>query len=172
MAQKKLALNKDLKPVSGVSGVMGVITGRTPGEEDTQPLDKPEPPLQPAESAPAEVAPEPQQLDTGDHPVNAADTVVTEEEPEGPTPQRPRKSPKPDAQAEEDRGKEARRGRPPGQVQVATAPMARKKVTLMIRTDLVEKYNAWSWGAQCNVGRLYERALEDYYQRKGPKESK
>lgn len=164
MAQK-LELNKGLR---SVRGVVGAITGRTSGEEDTPPLDKPEPPPQPAENVPAEVAPEPQQLDTGDPPVNAADPVVTEDEPEGPTPQRPRKTPKPDAQPK----KEARRGRPPGQVQVATAPIARKKVTLMIRTDLVEKYNTWSWGAQCNVGRMYERALEDYYQRKGPKESK
>ena len=164
MAQK-LELNKGLR---SVRGVVGAITGRTSGEEDTPPLDKPEPSPQPAENVPAEVAPEPQQLDTGDPPVNAADPVVTEDEPEGPTPQQPRKTPKSDAQPK----KEARRGRPPGQVQVATAPMARKKVTLMIRTDLVEKYNTWSWGAQCNVGRLYERALEDYYQRKGPKESK
>jgi len=164
MAQK-LELNKGLR---SVRGVVGAITGRNSGEEDTPPLDKPEPPPQPAENVPAEVAPEPQQLDTGDPPVNAADPVVTEDKSEGPTRQQPRKTSKSDAQPK----KEARRGRPPGQVQVATAPIARKKVTLMIRTDLVEKYNTWSWGAQCNVGRMYERALEDYYQRKGPKESK
>jgi hypothetical protein len=169
MVQKKVELNKGLR---SVRGVMGAITGRTSGEEDSPPLDKSQPSPQPAESSPTEVASEPQQLDAGDHPVNAADPMVTDEELEGATPQRPRKPPKPDAQPGEARGKKARLGRPPGQVQVPTAPTARKKVTLMIRTDLVEKYNTWSWGAQCNVGRLYEQALEDYYQRKGPKESK
>ncbi|MGZ5977339.1 MAG: hypothetical protein ACXWNX_07685, partial [Isosphaeraceae bacterium] len=67
MAQK-LELNKGLR---SVRGVVGAITGRNSGEEDTPPLDKPEPPPQPAENVPAEVAPEPQQLDTGDPPVNA-----------------------------------------------------------------------------------------------------
>jgi hypothetical protein len=170
MAQKKLELNRGLR---SVSGIVGAITGRASDEQDSPPLDRPEPPPDSAESAPAEVASELQPLDADDHPVDAADPVVAEEKPQGATSQRPRRSPKPDAQPGEVRGKEARRGRPPGQVQVvATAPVSRKKVTLMIRTDLVEKYNAWSWGAQCNVGRLYERALEDYYQRKGPKESK
>jgi hypothetical protein len=160
MAQK-LELNKGLR---SVRGVVGAITGRTPGEEETPPPDKSEPPPQPAEDTPPQAVAEPQQSDTGDHPVNAADPSPPQEEPEGTTREERSKSRKPAAKSVE-----ARRGRPPGQVDAESA--ARKKVTLMIRTDLVNKYNTWSWGAQCNVGRLYERALEDFYQRKGPKES-
>lgn len=60
MAQKKLELNRGLR---SVSGIVGAITGRASDEQDSPPLDRPEPPPDSAESAPAEVASELQPLE-------------------------------------------------------------------------------------------------------------
>ncbi len=167
MAPKKLELNRGLR---SVSGVVGAITGRSPGEQGAPPLDKPEPPVQPAESAPAGGAPEPQQRDAGHPPAHAADPALPQEDPERAAPKPPRKSLEPEVRPVEAGRDESRRGRPPGQSDAES--VTRKKVTLMIRTDLVKKYNKWSWRAECHVGRLYERALEDYYQRNALEEGK
>src|SRR5512134_621457 len=98
MAPKKLELKKDLKPVRGVGGVVGLLTSGTPGEEETPPPEKTELPPQPAEDTPPQATAGPQQPDTGDHPVNAADPSLSQEEPEGTTRKRSRKSPEPNAQ--------------------------------------------------------------------------
>ncbi|MFO0888209.1 MAG: hypothetical protein U0790_03575 [Isosphaeraceae bacterium] len=56
----------------------------------------------------------------------------------------------------------ARRGRPPGTGRGAEGPVERKKVTLRIKSSLIDEYIDWSWSRRCQLGQLIEEALESY----------
>ena len=56
----------------------------------------------------------------------------------------------------------ARRGRPPGTAKARQGPVERKKVTLRIKSSLIDEYIEWSWTKRCQLGQLIEEALESY----------
>jgi hypothetical protein len=56
----------------------------------------------------------------------------------------------------------ARRGRPPGRPRAGEGPVERKKVTLRIKSSLIDDYIDWSWSRRCQLGQLIEEALEFY----------
>ena len=53
----------------------------------------------------------------------------------------------------------ARLGRPP---QSSASSMARQKVTVRIRPDLIDAYRDQSWEARCSLSRLVEKAMSEY----------
>ncbi len=56
----------------------------------------------------------------------------------------------------------AGRGRPPGSGKAEQGPVERKKVTLRIKSSLIDEYIEWSWSRRCQLGQLIEEALEAY----------
>ena len=91
-------------------------------------------------------------------------TVVVEERAPEPEEQKPSLAATP--QRRETRGRtdrpKARRGRPPGTGRAGEGPVERKKVTLRIKSSLIDEYIEWSWSKRCQLGQLIEEALEFY----------
>ena len=54
---------------------------------------------------------------------------------------------------------QARRGRPPTSLATASA---KQKVTVRIRSELIQSYRDWSWEARSSLSCLVERALIEY----------
>lgn len=116
----------------GVSGVLGGLIGNpAPRPIQEQPREQPvvvqEPPTEPKEETPRQVA----------------------------APKRK------EGRGEAERPK-ARRGRPPGTGRAGEGPVERKKVTLRIKSSLIDEYIEWSWSKRCQLGQLIEEALESY----------
>jgi len=57
---------------------------------------------------------------------------------------------------------QARRGRPPASSENGSA---KQKVTVRIRSELIQSYRDWSWEARSSLSRLVERALIEYRDR-------
>jgi hypothetical protein len=90
--------------------------------------------------------------------------VIVEERPAATN--EPRPTPEPAPRRKESRGvtekPKARRGRPPGSQRAGEGPVERKKVTLRIKSSLIDEYIEWSWNRRCQLGQLIEEALESY----------
>ena len=54
---------------------------------------------------------------------------------------------------------EARRGRPPASPASAST---KQKVTIRIRSELIDTYRDWSWEVRSSLSQLIERALVEY----------
>ena len=54
---------------------------------------------------------------------------------------------------------EARRGRPPAS---SASVSTKQKVTIRIRSELIDTYRDWSWEVRSSLSQLIERALVEY----------
>lgn len=57
----------------------------------------------------------------------------------------------------------ARLGRTPGSNTSKTGP--KRKITLWVNAELMDRIVDWSWERRCNLGGLVEEALRDYHRR-------
>ena len=58
----------------------------------------------------------------------------------------------------------ARRGRPPAS---AASASRKQKVTIRIRSELIDTYRDWSWEVRSSLSQLIEHALVEYHEHHG-----